>query len=222
MQVKKSSFLFVLFSLSALAGYSQSGIELIPSGGVSFGDNISYERCTGHIDPAFAFSLSFIYHPSPRIGLELSYLNENPFTYLSTPDNPSVQVYTSSNIMVQRLMGGVNFSIPDKRIKPFLGCLLGFTYAYTANLLNTGEYTGFTWALQGGADYFFSSLIGVRLKIAWIRTPNVSNNSAYFNVGKNGEGFPTFAVGDPSSASLSQINMGLGIIFHFQPGTKSR
>ncbi len=222
MQRKRSSFLFVLFSLSTWAGYCQSGIELIPSGGISFGDHISYERCTGRIDPAFVFSLSFIYHPTPEIGLELSFLNENPLTYLNTPDNASVQVYTSSKIMVQRLMGGVNFSIPDKRFKPFLGCLLGFTYAYTANYVNTGEYTGFTWALQGGADYYISSLIGVRYKMAWIQTPNVSNNSAYFNVGKDGSGFPTFAVGDPSSANLSQIYMGLGIIFHFHPRSKTK
>lgn len=217
---KRISFLFALMSLCKLSAYSQSSIELIPSAGTSFADNISYARCTGRIDPAFVFSLSFIYHTSPAVGLELSFFNENPSTYLSAPDDPSVQVYTHSNITVQRLLGGVNYSIPVKKFRPYLGCLLGFTHAYTANLFNTGEYTGFTWALQTGADYYISSLIGMRLKIAWIQTPNVSNNSAYFNVGKNGEGFPSFAVGDPSSAHLAQVNIGLGIIFHFHPGTR--
>jgi hypothetical protein len=218
--LKRSSLLFVLIGLLALEGYSQSSIELIPSAGTSFANNITYERCTGHIDPAFVFSLSFIYHPSPEIGLELSYLNGNPLTYLSAPNDPSVQVYTSSRITVERLLGGVNFTIPGKRIKPYLGCLLGFTEAYTANELNTGVHTGFTWALQTGVDYYISSLIGMRFKIAMIQTPNVSNNSAYFNVGKNGDGFPTFAVGDPSSANLAQVNMALGIIIHFHPRIK--
>ncbi len=220
--VKGISFLFVLIGLCTQSGFSQSSIELIPSAGTSFADNITYERCTGRIDPAFLFSLSFIYHPSPTIGLELSFFNENPFTYLSAPDNPSVQVYTSSNIAVQRLLGGVNFSIPVKRFRPYLGSLIGFTYANTPDWINTGEYTGFTWALQTGADYYISSLIGMRLKIALIQTSNVSNNSAYFNVGKNGEGFPAFAVGDPSSANLAQVNVGLGIIFHFHPKTKPK
>jgi hypothetical protein len=216
------TFLFLISGLIARTGYGQSSIEFIPSAGVSFADNISYERCTGHVDPAFVFSLSFIYHPTSVIGLELIFLDENPSTYLSNPDDPSVKVYTDSKIVVQRLMAGVNFSMPGERINPFLGCQFGFTYAYTAHLVNTGEYTGFTWALQGGADYYISSLIGVRMKFAWIQTPDVSNNSAYFNVGKDGSGFPTFAVGDPSSANISQINLGVGIIFHFHPGKKNR
>jgi hypothetical protein len=222
LSAKKCSLLFSLIGFYTIAGYSQSSIELIPSAGTSFADNITYERCTGRIDPAFVFSFSFIYHPSPSVGLELSYSNENPFTYLSVPDNPSVQVYTSSNITVQRLLGGINFSIPVKKFRPYLGFLLGLTNASTANLTNTGEYTGFTWALQTGADIYVSSLIGVRLRIAFVQTANVSNNSAYFDVGKNGDGFPTFAVGDPSSANVDQVNMGLGIIFHFHPKTKVR
>ena len=222
MSAKKCSLLFTFIGVYALGGYCQSGIELIPTAGTSFADKITYQRCTGHIDPAFVFSLSFIYHPSSTIGLELSFLDENPFTYLSAPGNPSVQVYTESKISVQRLLGGLNFSFPLNRFRPYLGCLLGFTYVNTANLVNTGEYTGFTWALQTGSDYYITSLIGIRFRIAFVQTPNVSNNSAYFNVGKNGDGFPTFAVGDPSSANVGQINMGLGIIFHFHPRTKVR
>jgi hypothetical protein len=218
--LKRGPVLFVLIGLFTLEGYSQSSIELIQSAGTSFTNNITFRRCIGHIDHAFVFSLSFIYHPSPEIGLELSYLNGNPLTYLSAPNDPSVQVYTSSKITVERLLGGVNFSIPGKRFRPYLGCLLGFTEASTANVVNTSVHTGFTWALQAGTDYYISSLIGIRFKIAVIQTPNVSDNSAYFNVGKDGVGFPTFAVGDPSSANLAQLNMGLGIIFHFHPGTK--
>lgn len=222
MSVQKCSLLFTFIGLYALGGYCQSGIELIPTAGTSFADEITYQRCTGHIDPAFVFSLSFIYHPSSTIGLELSYLNENPFTYLSVPGNPGVQVYTESKISVQRLLGGLNFSFTLNKFRPYLGCLLGFTYVNTANQVNTGEYTSFTWALQTGSDYYITSLIGIRFRIAFVQTPNVSNNSAYFDVGKNGEGFPTFAVGDPSSANVGQINMGLGIIFHFHPRTKVR
>ena len=222
MFVKNCSLFLLLIGFFTLEGYSQSSVELIPSAGTSFADKIIYERCTGHIDPAFVFAFSFIYHPSPVVGLEISYLDENPTTYLSAPDNPSVQVYTRSNILIERLLGGINFSIPGKQFRPYLGCLLGFTYASTADLGNTGIYTGFTWALQTGADYYISSLIGIRFRIAFVQTPNVSNNSAYFDVGKNGEGFPTFAVGDPSSGNIGQVNMGLGLVFHFHPTTKVR
>jgi hypothetical protein len=215
--LKKHAFLFVVNCLFALSSFSQSSIELIPAGGNTFSDKIDYQRCTGYIDPAFQFSFSFIYHPDPVFGLELIFMNENPTTYLDAPDNSSVKVYTSSQIMVQRLLAGLNISLPIKRFHPFLGCLLGFTNVTTSKAYDTNELTDFTWSLQTGADYYFSSLIGVRIKFSLIQTPNISNNSAYFDVGKTGDGFPTFAVGDPSSANISQLNLTLGIIFHFQP-----
>ena len=67
-----------------------------------------------------------------------------------------------------------------------------------------------------------SSLIGICFSVILIQIPNVSNNSAYFDVGNNGGGFSTFAVGDPSSANLLQVNLRLGIIFHFHPITKPK
>lgn len=213
----KHGFLFVLNCIYALTLYSQSSIELITMAGNTFSDNINYQRCTGHIDPAFQFSFSFIYHPNPIFGLELTYMNENPVTYLDAPDNTSVKVYTNSQVTVQRLLAGLNISVPVKSFHPFLGCLLGFTNVTTTKAYDTNELTEFAWSLQTGADYYISSLIGVRIKLSIIQTPNISNNSAYFDIGKNGDGFPTFAVGNPSSANITQLNLVLGIIFHFQP-----
>jgi len=215
--LRKHTFLFLQYCFYTLTTYSQSSIELIPAAGNTFSDKINYQHCTGHIDPAFQFSFSFIYHPNPIFGLELTYMDENPMTYLDVSDNGSVKVYTSSNVRVQRLLGGLNVSIPVKRFNPFLGFLLGFTNVITTKAYDTNEMTGFSWSLQTGADYYFSSLIGARIKLSLIQTPNISNNSAYFDVGKNGDGFPTYAVGDPSSANISQLNLVLGIIFHFQP-----
>jgi Outer membrane protein beta-barrel domain len=215
--LRKHAFLFILNCLYVLVTYSQSSIELIPAAGNTFSDNINYQRCTGHIDPAFQFSFSFIYHPNPVFGLELTYTVENPTTYLNDPGNSSVKVYTLSQVNVQRLLTGLNISVPVKRFHPFLGCLLGFSYVTTTKAYDTNDLTEFTWSLQTGADYYFSSFMGVRLKLSMIQTPNISNNSAYFNVGKSGDNFPTFAVGDPSSANITQLNLSLGIIIHFQP-----
>ncbi len=213
----------MLNCLYALTAHSQSSIELIPAAGNIFSDNINYQRCTGHIDPAFQFSFSFIYHPNPVFGLELMYIVENPMTYLDDPDNASVKAYTSSQVNVQRLLTGLNISIPVKKFHPFLGSLLGFTSVTTTKAWDTNELTEFTWSLQTGADYYFSPLIGLRIKFSMIQTPNISNNSAYFDVGKLGDGFPSFAIGDPSSANITQLSLTLGIIFHFQPkhGNKS-
>jgi hypothetical protein len=167
---RKHAFLFVLNCLYAWTTYSQSSIEIIPAAGNTFSDNINYQRCTGYIDPAFQFSFSFIYHPTPVFGFELTYMNENPMTYLDAPDNNSVKVYTSSNITIERLLGGLNISVPVNKFNPFFGCLLGFTDVTTTKAYDTNELTGFTWSLQTGTDYYFSSLIGVRIKLSMIQT----------------------------------------------------
>jgi hypothetical protein len=215
--LKKHTFIFVLNCIYALTSYSQSSIELIPAAGNTFSDNINYQRCTGQIDPAFQFAFSFIYHPSPVFGLELTYTVENPTTFLNDPGNPSVKAYTSSQVNVQRLLAGLNISVPVKKFHPFLGCLLGFSYVATTKAYDPNVLTEFTWSLQTGVDYYFSSIVGVRLKLSMIKTPNISNNSAYFDVSKNGEGFPSFAVGDPSSADITQLNIAFGIIVHLHP-----
>jgi hypothetical protein len=41
------------------------------------------------------------------------------------------------------------------------------------------------------------------------------SNSAYYGVDGNGDGFPSFAVGDPSSSTITQWNLGLGLIVRF-------
>jgi hypothetical protein len=214
--LKKHAFIFVLNSMYALTSYAQSSIEIIPAAGNTFSNNISYQGCTGHIDPAFQFSFSFIYHPKSLLGLEITYMYENPMTYLDDPGNSSVKAYTISQVNIQRLLTGLNISVPIKRFHPFMGCLLGFTNVTTTKAWDTNELTAFTWSLQTGADYYFSSLIGARIKLSIIQTPNISNNSAYFDVGKLGDGFPSFALGNPSSANINQLNLALGIIFHFQ------
>lgn len=212
----KQNLLFILICLGTIKGYSQSSIDLIATGGFSFSDKVNYMGCTGTVDPAFVFSLSFVYHPDRIIGFEVNYLYEQPTTYLDDQHDNSVKIYTSTNVTISRFLGGVNFQLPNKRLRPFAGVLLGVTQVETSDIINTGEYTGFTWSLQGGADLNISSLLAIRAKFSYVQTPNVSNNSAYFGVKGNGDGFPTFALGEPSTANISQINLSLGIVFHIR------
>jgi hypothetical protein len=56
--------------------------------------------------------------------------------------------------------------------------------------------------------------------MAVINTPNISNNSAYFDVDSNDDGFPSFAVGNPSTANITQWDISLGIIIRFMKSRK--
>ena len=213
--MKRITGLFLLLFILQLEAKSQTSIELLASLGPTFTSPISYRNCTGHLDPVTTFSISFVYHPSPLWGLQLNISSLNPTSYLNDPLNGSVEAYTNSTISIQRFLAGINYSPSFQRIHPFIGCLLGFSVANTTQAFYTSYNTSFSWALQSGIDYYFSHAIGLRLNGAIITTPGIANNTAYFNVDKYGSRFPSFAIGDPSTANIIQWNIGIGIIIRF-------
>ncbi|HTS45074.1 MAG TPA: outer membrane beta-barrel protein [Puia sp.] len=218
--MRKAVALFLLLLFMLQTATAQRSFEILPSFGYVLTPTINYQQCTGHIDPALSFSSSFIYHPNPTWSFELIYSGSYPTSYLYDPDDERVAVYTRSTIDIDRLLAGVNYSFSFNEIHPHIGVLLGFTYTETTQTYLTSSHTGFSLAPQAGVDYYFSSLIGIRLNTALIFTPNVPNNSAYFNVDKEGNGFPSFAIGNPSSAGITQWNFSLGIIIRFMKRKK--
>jgi hypothetical protein len=219
--MRKIFFSYFLISVFQPFVFAQKSFEIIPSVGQTFSPSMSFRNCTGEFNSATNFSLSGIYHPDPSWGLELNFTTVSPTTYLNFPADNSVSVYTHSTINIQRLLAGINYSPPIKKLHPYIGFLLGFSQATTSDIWNPGSYTSFSWSIQTGAAYYFSPLIGIRLNGAFIATPNIPNNSAYFNVDGSGDGFPSFALGDPSQANLIQWNINLGIIVRFVKNGKS-
>jgi outer membrane protein W len=215
--MRKLLALFFMLSIISSNTHAQTSFELLTSFGLTFTPAITYQNCTGHFSQTVTPLISFIYHPHPSWGLELTYSNTHPTTYLNDPADGSVSVYTHSKINVYRLLTGINYSLPFKKIQPYIGCLAGFTHTVTTQTqLNAiGTCTSFSWAFQTGVDFYFSSYIGLRLNGVLVNSPNISNNSAWYNVDKNGEGFPTYAVGNPSSANITQWDISLGIIVRF-------
>jgi len=207
------SLLLIIILQSNARG--QKGFELIGSLGQTFTSPISYQNAIGHISTTPTGFLSGLYHPNQYCGIELSFSGFSPQSYLDDPADIRVRVYTKSTITVRRLLAGPNFYVPLKRVYLYMGGLLGFSNAVTTQTFYTSSLVSFTWAIQTGVAYYVSKLIGLRLNGSLILTPNVSNNSAYFNVDKDGSGFPSFAIGDPSSANITQWNFSLGIIFRF-------
>ena len=213
--MKRFYFLIIIFIIFRSGVLGQRSFELIPSVGTTLTAPVDYQNCSGHFNPSVVFGFSFIYHPAPSFGLELNYSSSNPVSYLDAPGDNSVKVYTNSSIKVERLLTGLNVYIPKSKFSPYFGGLIGFTHVTTSNLIYPGTSTNFTWSLQTGVNYYFSSIIGMQFKCAMLVTPNISNNSPYYGVDEFGNGFPSFAVGDPTSSTITQWNLGLGLIVRF-------
>lgn len=215
--MKKKYFALVLslFTLSMIVK-GQKSIEFIPAIGNTITPSVNFRNCTGEFSSAFTFSLSFIYHPMPNLGLELAFTHLNPTTYLVDPNEIKVQVYTKSEITIQRLMAGLNYSYPVKKFRPYIGVLFGVSDAVTIEAFDQDSHTGFSWSFQAGTEYFISPRVGLRLNGAVITSPSIPNNSAYFNVGKDDLGYPEFALGAPSSTTIVHWNINFGLVVRLE------
>jgi hypothetical protein len=212
--VRKLYFIFFILLLLTTRIEAQFSFEISPSLGCTFTPAINYKNCTGNINSSFTEFNSLIFHANQSWGFALIYNYFKPTTFLNDTIS-SVGVYTRSQITVERLLGGVNYYFTIKKVHPYIGGLFGLDYAATTQNYLPTSFTSFCWGGQAGVDYYFSYLLGVRLNGTIINSPGIPNNSAWFNVNKNGEGFPSYAVGNPSTAGIIQMNVSLGIIVRF-------
>ena len=195
----------------------QSRFQIAAEGGSTFTSAIKYKNCTGYINPALTLSITFLYKPGPAIGIELQFSDlSNPVSYLNNVSDNTVKIYTTSHITLEHLLGGFNYYVPVKNIHPYMGLLLGASYAATKETSPPSSIYNFTCGLQTGSEFTLSKSIDLRLNGSVIITPGVANNTSYFNVGADGGGFPSFIVGDPSRAAITQWNISLGVLINLK------
>ncbi len=204
----------VLVSLPATS-ICQSRFQFLLSGGATFTPACKFQNSTGHINTAATGSLAFIYHPIATIGIELKYSNlSNPLSYLNNTKSETVRIYTSSHITFQRVLTGLNYYLPLKNIKPFIGLLGGASYVEQQQKYPYSSMFKFNWGFQIGASFNINKLLAVRFDASEIYIPNVPNNSAFFGDPANDSGFPSFIIGNPSTATIKQLNVNLGLMIN--------
>ena len=113
----KRFYALLLFISICVKVSAQSSYEAIASFGTTITPTIPYHNCTGNISSTFAPTFSFVYHPSPFVGFEISYSKYKPISYLNDPDDNSVAVYTNYQISIERLLTGIKFYFPFKKMQ---------------------------------------------------------------------------------------------------------
>lgn len=208
----------ILFALLLLTGFpaiGQSRFQLAISGGPTFTSDIKYKNCTGHINTATTASFALIYRPDPSFGIELKFSSlMHPTSYLNSDTNNIVKIYTTSHIVLQHILAGFNYYLPLKPVQPFIGIAAGASYAQTTETAPQSSIYNFSWGFQTGATLNITKSIALLLEGCAVFTPNVSNNTSYFDVGADGSGFPSFIIGDPSKATITQWNINLGVLIN--------
>lgn len=200
---------------------SQPSLQLSVSGGPTFTSDIEYNNSTGHIKTAITGSLGLLYLPSSVFGIEfkISVLS-HPTSYLNNDTSNIVRIYTTSQIVFQRILAGFNYYLPLKNIKPFVGLLGGASYVYENHFYPYSSLIKFNWGFQIGTSINISKLLAVRVDACEIYIPNVPNNSTFFGDAADGSGFPSFIIGNPSRVTITQWNINLGLLINLSKSSK--
>lgn len=166
-------------------------------------------------------SLGLLYRPDSTFGIEVKFSGlSRPTSYLKNDTSNTVKTYTTSRIVLQRILAGFNYYLPFKGINPFMGVAVGATYAQTTQTAPQSSIINFTWGFQTGATLNIASTVALRLDAYAVFIPNVSNNTSYFDVAADGSGFPSFIVGNPSRATITQWNVSVGLLINLDKRNK--
>jgi hypothetical protein len=219
--MKNITVLLVLLVSLRFPAISQSSLQLSVSGGPTFTSNIEYNNSTGHINAAITGSLGLIYRPNSVFGIEFKISSlANPTSYLNNDTSNTVKIYTTSQIVFQRILAGLNYYLPLKSIKPFIGLIGGASYVEENRASPYSSLIKFNWGFQIGASININKILAVRLDACEIYIPNVPNNSTFFGDTKDDSGFPSFIIGNPSSATITQWNIDLGLLINLSKTNK--
>jgi len=130
--MKSITFLLVFLISFRFSAISQSNLQVLVSGGPTFTPKIKYNNSAGYISTVVTGSLGLVYRPVSTFGFELKFSDlSHPTSYLKNDTSNTVKIYTTSQIVLQRILAGFNYYLPLKSIKPFLGVITGATYAQT-------------------------------------------------------------------------------------------
>ncbi len=139
-----------------------------------------------------------------------------PTSYFSNDSDNTVKIYTTSHIVLQRILAGFNYYLPLKGIQPFIGLAAGASYAQTTETAPQSFIYNFNWGFQTGATLNIAKSMALRLDGWAVFIPNVSNNTSYFNAAADGSGFPSFIIGNPSRATITQWNINVGLLINLR------
>jgi len=187
--------LFLLTSMligGALSLKAQTSIEIIPSAGYTFPDQVNFYNYYGRIEGAANWGGSLMFNVNQNFGIELMYQRIDASSGLYDYGG-SYHPFQRSDVGINYFMGGPVQSINTVGpVHPFIGVLLG------AAVFNPGpdDYssnTKFAWGAQAGTNIYVSPRIGIRLKAQLLSPVEGGSGGFYFGSFGSGVGYSTYS-----------------------------
>ncbi|MBS1598966.1 MAG: outer membrane beta-barrel protein [Bacteroidetes bacterium] len=203
--MKKLFLLSMTLVIIRMNSTAQTTIEIIPSGGYTFADQVNFYNYYGRIESAPNWGGSLMFNVNRNFGIELMYQRIDASSGLYDYGNTYHPPFKTTDVGINYIMAGpVQSFNPAGSVHPFIGALLG------AAVFNPGpdDYssnTKFAWGAQLGANVYVSPRIGIRLKAQLLSPVETGNGGFYF--GSFGSG-----VGNSTYSSIYQFGFSGGLI----------
>jgi len=201
--------LFILLAPVLLAGTSllaQTSIELIPSGGYTFPDQVNFYDTYGRIEGVANWGGSLQFNVNRNFGIELMYNRMDAKSGLYRYSNTTQAPISQQQLGINYIMAGPvqSFGFPGSPVHLFFGGMLGAAI-FSPSPTDYSSNTKFAWGLQGGTNGSVSPRFGIRLKAQLLSPVDGAGGSFYFgNVG--------YGAGVSTYSSVYQFGFSAGLI----------
>jgi len=181
--MRTNTLLVIAFMLiGAPAARSQKGIEITPFAGWQTNGGIDLSTATfNHIDVenGLNYGISGVYLLGDYTGVEFMWNHNKANTLLQFNTGgtaPRVLQLTTNQYLGDFV---IHFTNREHKFRPFV--LLGLGVSNLApDRSDAGSITRFSWAFGGGAKYYLSKHIGVRIQLKTSPTYISSGSSAFW------------------------------------------
>ena len=190
-----------------LTSMAQTSLELIPSAGYTFPDQVNFADHYGRIEAAVHYGGSLMFNASRNFGIELMYQRSEASSGLYDYGDVSHVPFEKSNVVINYIMAGPVSSITAGPVRPFIGVLLGAA-VFNPGPVDLSSNTKFAWGAQAGMNLYVSNRVGIRIKAQMLSPVQGSGGGFYFGNFGSAAVYSTY-----SSSYIYQFGFSAGLIF---------
>lgn len=155
----------LLLLLPGIRSCAQTSVEMIPTGGYTFPDQVNFYNNYGRIEGAANWGGSLQFNVNRNFGIEFMYNRIDASSGIYNYDYTTQIPVTRQNVAINYIMAGPisSVSFPGSPVHLFFGGELGAAVFEPTPVDYSGN-TKFAWGVETGANIYVNPHVGIRMK----------------------------------------------------------
>ena len=199
----KTSALLLLIFLLSFDSIGQR-LEISGMGFYQFGGKVRLRNGDIELPSSGSFGASINYEFAPEYRMEFIWIRQDTeLILIDFNDGPS----KLTDVAVEYFLAGAMREIDLDKLKPFFSFKVGAAN-FASKDREIGSETRFAFGISGGARYFFTDHVGIRLQVDWLLPMQWGSAGVFCGTGGCN---PTVG----GTTSFMQGTVGGGLVFRF-------